>query len=150
MSTVSAFRLRDRYFIHPNKRTTTGLHVAQPDFTCLPLDATVEAIGRAILAALAQSQGVVPHPTDWAALSKPRLAAAGVRSERAFMAGTKLVEVERGEHFRLEPTRKGGSSGDARGLARLEDGQVSLSLHSSPQTIGEAFLNVFEECAVET
>jgi hypothetical protein len=150
MDIVSAFRLRDRYFVHLNKRTTAGLWVAQPEFKCLPLDATPESLGLVVLAALSQSHTVIPHPTDWSALSKPRLAAAGVRSERAFMMGARLVEVERGECFRFEPTRNGGSSGDQRGFARISGVQVSIPLHSPPIAVGEALLNALEECAVET
>jgi hypothetical protein len=150
MDTVNAFRLRDRYFVHPNKRTTAGLWIAQPEFKCLQLDATPESLGLVVLAALAQSHGVIAQPTDWSALSKPRLAAAGVRSERAFMAGARLVEIERGDCFRFGPTRNGGSNGDQRGFARLSDGQVSIPLHSPPRIVGEAFLNALEECAVET
>jgi hypothetical protein len=150
MSIVSAFLLRDRYFIYPNKQTTAGLWVAQPDFMCLPLDASPESIGCAILASLAQSHGTVPHPSDWSALSKPRLAAAGVRSERAFMAGASLVEIERGERLIFNSTRNGGSSGDDRGFVRLPEGQVTLPLDSVSQVVGEVFLKALGECALET
>lgn len=149
MNTISAFRLRDRYFIHPNKRTTAGLEIAQPDFQCLALDATPESIGHAILAALAQSQGVIPHPTIWSGLAKPRLAAAGVRSERDFIAGTRLVAIKRCECLSFEPTRNGGSSGDGRGFSPMLGEHFSLPIDASPLAIGEAFLKAIEECAVE-
>jgi len=50
----------------------------------LPLDADASAVGDAVLSALTASSDAIPHPTDWRAMAMPRLAVAGVRSERAF------------------------------------------------------------------
>jgi hypothetical protein len=52
MKSVSAFRLSDRIFVHPNCLTTAGLHIAAPDYLSLPLDAEPEAVGQAVSAAL--------------------------------------------------------------------------------------------------
>lgn len=146
MQMANAYRLRDRYLIHPSKRTSAGGWLAQPDFVCLPLHASPEVLGKAVLHSLAQSVGVLPHPTVWAGLSKPRLAAAGVRSEKAFMRGTALVDISLETEMALRPTENGGTTGDQRGFTALLDKRIALPARSSPLDIGRALLLAFDAC----
>ena len=146
MQVVSAYRLRDRYFIHPSKRTTEGAWVAQPQFVSLPLDSSTETLGHAILASLAESDGTVDHPTAWRTFSNARLTAAGVRSERAFGTAARLVVVCRTDSISLEPTHNGGISGAGRGFTSLEGGRITVPTDSTPGIVGQTFLRVLEEC----
>ena len=121
MRLVNAFRLSDRYFIHPNKQTTDGVWLAQGDYVSISLQAPMEEIGAAILVALEQSSGVIPHPTNWAGLAKRRLAAAGVRSEKAFIQDACLVSVSLGDQMSFEPYSNGGSTGETRGFSPIPE-----------------------------
>jgi hypothetical protein len=121
MKSVSAFRLRDRIFVHPNCLTTAGLRIAAPDYFSLTPDADPEAVGQAISVALERSSTIVPHPASWAGLAKPRLQAAGLKSEAAFVRGARLVEVSMDKtELRLVATHNGGSKGDGKGFSSLQ------------------------------
>jgi hypothetical protein len=146
MRQASFFRLRDRYFIHPEKQTTAGLLLAQGDFTSLPLSASAEQLGVAVLAALEQSAGVVPHPTQWTGLMKPRLAAAGVRSERAFMRDACLVSVSLGDKMSLKPHANGGSTGDGRGFSPIPARSIAIPAESPANEIGDALVKALGAC----
>ena len=143
---ASAYRLSDRYFIHPSKRTTAGLWIAQPDFVSLPLEASPEELGLAVVASLAQSTGVVPHPTVWTGLSKPRLAAAGFRSEKAFMQGAHLVSVALADTIILDPNHNGGTTGEQRGFTPLPDKRFIILPNSAPMVVGSELLAAFKAC----
>lgn len=93
MKRASAYRLRDRFLIHPESKTTSGVWLATAPYVPVPLDSRPEALGEAIASALAASGSGVPHPTSWTGLSKPRLEAAGSKSEADFMRGARLVHV---------------------------------------------------------
>jgi hypothetical protein len=146
MRLASVYRLHDKYFIHPQKKSTAGLWLAQPDFLSLPLEASPEELGFSVRRALDQSSGVVPHPTDWAGQSKSRLAAAGVRSEKAFIRGTRLVTASQSSAIVLEPNHNGGSTGGQQGFTPFQERQLSVSVDSSPREVGAALLAVFAAC----
>lgn len=146
MKSVSVFRLSGRLFIHPNKRTTDGVWLSRPSFVSLPLESTDEKIGETILALLEQSVGVVPHPRDWAGISKPRLDAAGVRTESAFMKGAKLVDVGLDGDMSLAPQHNGGARGELRGFSPIPEARMAISAASSPSEIGAALASAFLVC----
>jgi len=146
MRKVSAFRLRDRYFIHPDRQTTTGLWLAQGDFVSLSLQAPKEELGVVILAALEQSSGVIPHPTSWVGLAKPRLTAAGVKSEKAFMRGACLVSVNLRDQMSFEPHVNGGSTGDARGFSPIPERSISIPTESPAKEVGDALARALDAC----
>ena len=146
MRIASTYRLRDRYLIHPEKRTTEGLWLAQPDFVSLSLKALPAELGVAVLGSLAQSSGVLPHPTVWAGLAKPRLVAAGVTSEKSFMLGAHFVGVSLTDGIFLEPSHNGGPSGGQRGFSPLPISRMSLPVDSTPEEVGKALLAAFNAC----
>lgn len=77
--------------------------------------------------ALAQSDRVVPHPTqhEWKGSFAPFLKAAGVRSYRAFMDDARSVEIGVvDDELSLTPHRNLGSKG---GFELLPDLAVSLA-----------------------
>jgi hypothetical protein len=143
MRLASVYRLRGKYFIHPQRVTTAGLWLAQPDFISLPLEASPEDLGSSVQRALEQSAGTIPHPADWIGQSRGRLAAAGVRSEKAFILGASLVTVSQSDTIVLEPNHNGGT---AYGFAPVHQRQFSVSAGTSPEEIGAAVLAVFSEC----
>src|SRR5918995_7305662 len=109
MHSAAVYELKDRIFVYPLQQTTAGLGLASEPYVSLPLDVEPESLGNAVLTALSQSGKTVPHPTSWTGSDKPRLEAAGVKSQAAFHAGARSISVERDEVLRLEPSRNGGS-----------------------------------------
>jgi hypothetical protein len=125
-----------------------GLNIASEPYVRLPLDVDAETLGNAVLSALGNSGRRVPHPASWNGLGAARLAAAGVRSERAFQLSARGIGVERlASLFRLEPTRNGGAKGAAKGFEPLPELALSLPLASSAEELGRAVHACFERCA---
>jgi hypothetical protein len=144
MRLASVYRLDGKYFVHPHRKTTAGLWLAQPDFISLPLQALPEELGLTVQRALEQSHGTVPHPTDWIGQSRDRLAAAGVRSENAFVRSASLVTVSQSDTIVLESNHNGGTTF---GFTPIHGRQLSISAGSSSQEVGAAVLEAFIACS---
>ena len=147
MHSAAVYQLKDRILIHPWQQTTAGLGIASEPYVSLPLDAEPASLGNSIFIALSKSGQTVPHPTTWKGLDKPRLEAASVTSEKAFQTGARSVCVERGQAFRLEPSRNGGSKGDTKGFEPLPELSMSLPLSSTAAALGQAIRDCLECCA---
>lgn len=148
---ASAYKLRDRFLVHTDQITTAGVWLAAPKYVSLRLDTPAQEVGKALLSALEDSGQTVPHPTQWAGLSKPRLDAAGVKSEAAFHKGTQLVTVLRSQmETEIRPTRNGGVSGENRGFHDLPNATIRLSNHSSALEVGQAIIAAFASCTYDT
>ncbi|MCR6663879.1 MAG: hypothetical protein NVV60_12225 [Luteimonas sp.] len=144
MQIANIYKLKDRYLVHPDSRTASGIWVACDPFLPLALDADAAAIGNATLSALAASSSAAPHPKDWRAIAMPRLVAAGVRSERSFVSGAALVTVTRDDTgYLLEPHKNGGTSGSAKGFHPAPGLQRSISLDCDARSIGAAVMTAF-------
>jgi hypothetical protein len=141
MQIASIYRLKDRLLAHANVRTVSGFWVAAEPFLQLPLDADETAIGDAVCSLLSATMEPIPDPADWRSIATQRFVAAGVRSERSFMARADLVNVVRSDtEYVIEPHRNGGSSGDDRGFHPLPAEQVSLRLDCTAPTLGAAVM----------
>ena len=148
MQRASLFQLKDRFLVHPESRTTSGLWLAVSDYVTLSLNASPTELGAAVGKALDQSVDGVPHPTVWTGLSRPRLAAAGVRSEGAFMRGGRCVGVRRSEETVLKPSRNGGPTGEQLGFTDLPELRLVLSGNSTESELGNALLSALTRCEI--
>jgi hypothetical protein len=83
-----------------------------------------EALGQAALLMLDRSRTEVPRPEDLRPLMKPLLAAAGVRSQRAYYEGTRSVGISRSAEGSVvvKPTRR-----DHRSFLGLADRSIALA-----------------------
>ena len=117
---VTIYRRSDAYYLSTKVQTTAGLWTepGEPART-LPLDADAADVGAAVIEALAPPVRVVAHPArdTWTAYRRASLgpiqAQAGVRSWRAFMSGTRVVDVERaGSRVTVCPMRRDGRRSD--------------------------------------
>lgn len=143
LKSASAYRLRDRYLICPNIRTTTGLWMNSAPYVTLPLDADPRLIGKAILTALEGSTQGAPHPTDFRAASELRRSAAGVRSERQFQLGATYIGISiDGDNLRLLPYRNGGSKGDQKGFYPSHEQERFIEMRSGADEVGAMFMEV--------
>jgi len=108
MGSVCIYRLKDQILVHPERETTDGIHVACEPYIVLDLSSSVEAVGVAALNALTHAVGVIPHPKSWSEAAAPRLAAAGVKSEKQFQLSSALVQVvSRNGALEVSPTSNG-------------------------------------------
>ena len=145
---AAIYQLKDRVLIHPWQITTMGLGIASEPYVSLPLDADTRTLGESVLKALSLSGRTVAHPTSWKELGTARLTAAGVKSEKAFQSGARSLSAERAaQGIRIEPSRNGGTRGDAKGFAPLPELSLSLPLTASAESLGAAILACFERCA---
>ncbi len=151
IKSVSAYKLRDRFLIHPNQITTAGVWLAAPEYVSLDLDSSAREIGQAFLLALEDAGQTVLHPTKWVGLSKPRLDAAGAKSEVAFQKGARLVRGVRNQvETEIQPTRNGGAAGNNRGFHDLPNATIRLANQGSPIQFGQAILAAFASCVYDT
>jgi hypothetical protein len=150
---VHVFRRPDRILVQPFDRTvwtTAGFWVASGPIVTVPLTEPPVAIGQWVLEALTRSRVEVPVPERGAELEKPLQKAAGVRSGRAFMDGTRLCAISReAGRVRVEPYHNGGNSGEGRGFTPLGDGSaILLDSDLDAASLGDAVLAALERATV--
>ncbi len=140
MKSAAVHQLKDRILVHPWQQTDMGVGIASEPYVAIPLEVDTEQLGKSILDALGDSGRTVPHPTGWKGQdASSRLKAAGVKSERAFQDGARYVRVERTQAgFLIEPSRNGGTKGDAKGFEPLPDHAIAVDPGASAADLGEA------------
>lgn len=147
MQHASVYRFKDRILVHPNCPTSAGILLSTAPFAVLPLTASDHELGLAVSAALASSSRVVAHPADWKGEALPRLAAAGVKTERAFQRLSSLVQILfDGTSFQLQPTHNGGGKGDVRGFHAIPGSKNILPLAIEPDTLGAELRRALALC----
>jgi hypothetical protein len=150
-----AYRRADRILVRAFDRTvwaTAGFWVASGPVATVPVTDAPGAVGQAVLDALARSRVEVPVPERGVDLETPLRKAAGVRSGRAFMDGTRLCVITRDErHVRVEPHHNGGNSGEDRGFTPLGDASaILLATDTDATSLGEAVLAALDRATATT
>ena len=139
MTSAAVYQLKDRILVHPWQRTDMGLGMGSEPYLALPLEIDAANLGKSVFEALGESGRTIPHPTSWKGQGAARLRAAGVKSERAFQTGSHYVSVERkGSRFLIEPSRNGGTKGDAKGFEPLPSHTIALGSDASADDLGNA------------
>jgi hypothetical protein len=147
MKSAAIYQLKDRILVHPWQQTDMGLGIASEPYLALPIEAAAAKLGTSVLDALGGSGRTVPQPTVWKGLAAARLKAAGVKSERAFHDGARYVRVERTDGgFLIEPSRNGGTKGDAKGFEPLPDRAIALDAGASTDDLGKAVRKGLDSC----
>lgn len=123
----------DKILIHALARTEPGFYIGAEPWLTMPSNATHAVVGSAIRAALLAFHPSVPVPDyrspEWKALQLARFRAVGVKSERQFESGSKLVVIETvPKNFHFIPTRNGGSAGPNKGYHALPECMVEAPL----------------------
>src|SRR5262245_57849166 len=147
MRSAAIYVLKDRVLLHPWQKTTVGLGISSEPYTTLPADASNLRLGEALLAVLSASGQTVPHPQSWESVAKPRLDAAGDKSEKAFHSNTKSVTVDwQDDSLHFEPTRNGGASGPDKGFHPLSNSRVTVAAGMGAEAIGSAVKSALRGC----
>lgn len=90
---ATVFSRSTALIVHPSSRTTDGVWILAEPCVWLSADVSDDALGEAVLAALAASRTDVPHPTNWKGVLQPLLAVAGVTTWAAFAKSALCVHV---------------------------------------------------------
>ena len=141
---VHVYAREDRYFIEASDRTRmkdAGFWVATGHVTELASHAADEELGLAVLHELRRSRVEVAVPPRDAKLDAGLFRAMGVRTRRAAMSGTRACLVTRlpdTTTSRVEPLRNGGTTGDDRGYAIVEDQAIDLPANGTAEAVGKA------------
>ncbi|MDZ7919290.1 hypothetical protein [Rhodoferax sp.] len=149
MRSANVYQLRDRYFVYPLRKTTAGVWLASAEFVSMPLSALDNDLGAAVLAALQQSDGVVPHPTSWTEVANSRLRAAGAKSEKTFMTNARLVAIKSTDLIELEPHMNGGAKGPQKGFSPVPGCSSTLPTNASSEELGVAIRKSLGACGSE-
>lgn len=143
---ATVYRLNTRFVVYPVNTTTAGVGIASEPYIVLPLPASALDLGRAINHALDSYRNDIPHPLNWKGLSRPRLAAAGVRSEAALHELASMVAVTfDGNVLTFTPQRNRGATGINKGFEALDEHAVTLR-QPTQEAAGEAAIRVFNLC----
>jgi hypothetical protein len=147
MRSAAVYVLKDRVLFHPWQKTTVGLGICSEPYVSEPLDANDRRLGEVLLGTLDASGLTVPHPKSWKGITRPRLEAAGVKSEKAFQTGTLSVTVNwHDDTLCFAPTRNGGASGPEKGFHPLSESSVFVAANAGAEAIGATVRSAIELC----
>ena len=147
MRSAAVYVLKDRVLLHPWQKTTAGLGICSGPYAVVPLEVSAHHLGEVLLGTLVASGLTVPHPTIWEDITRPRLVAAGVKSEKAFQTGTLSVTVNwLDDMLCFAPTRNGGASGPEKGFHPLSESSLSVAANAGAEVIGTTVRSAIELC----
>ena len=149
---AQAYWWPEKILVHALARTEPGFYIIAEPWTTLPSNVDHATLGSAIREALLAFRSNVRVPDyqtlAWKALRRARLRAVGVRSERQFMSGSKLVGISTvGQNLHFTPTRNGGSTGVDRGYRDLPEGLIEVPLTIDSEGIGLKTVDAWARCA---
>lgn len=95
MKSAAIYERRGKLILYPYSQTSAGVWIGADPVVVFDIDVSTARLGALVRDVLSRSKGPVRHPgpTEWAALDKPLLNAAGVRSWGAFVRGALLSNV---------------------------------------------------------
>lgn len=132
---ATLYRRGRKLLLHALSLTTDGVWIlTEPVLTLSEAEPDAE-LGLAIRSVLTGSHANIPHPSDWAAVSRPLLKAAGISSWRKFGETATCVEIrENGDTLLVTPTRNLGSKN---GFEHDSGNEVTASV-SNAKAVGAA------------
>jgi len=140
----------DRLLVYPERRADAGFWLGVEPFMALPTNSEFETIGAAILSALGKSSGTERDPTNWNEFNRPRLAAAGVKTEAAFQRGSNMVSIEMNAgRIRFSPNHNNGSKAESKGFSVIESEVLFAPASAEPFQVGRAAMATLLKCTGE-
>ena len=146
MKTGTAYKRNDGWYFHAFSKTTDGVYVATQPYIKLDIDAHADALGQAVLDALAWSIEQVPHPTpkEGEKLFDPVLNLAGVKTWAAFSRDATSADFRSDDQWlTLEPWKNAGAKA---GFVPIAGTAVRIPIDSSTTDIGEALKDAMALC----
>jgi hypothetical protein len=133
---------------YPERRTASGFFLAGAPFIQIVKE-EAGLIAAAVRTALADSGATIADPgrEEFAATAQPRLQAAGVQSESAFMRGARLVRIQKEEDaLFVIPHRNGGPTGDKKGFHAISEKKITLPASVDEAVLGTACIQALALC----
>ena len=145
MKHATTLKTKDKYIIHSNSDTTTGLEVATAPYLHFPLDEACVDICNGLLQALNASKTIVPHPADFAMFTKIYVSECGFKTwselhKKSLMCHVSLDE----DQIIFSPNKREKRGGGYSGLGKDMDEMVSLS--AGFQEVIYAMNRAFDKC----
>ena len=149
---VGVFQRGSQLLLAGDDETEAGFWIATARIRVLPVSTPAAVLGAALHAALAESRVGVPTPrfgTGAPALDAPLWRATGVRSRRAFMAGTRFCVVSQvGSDLTVTATHNGGSTGNGRGWHPVDAPPRHVPAAAPPEALGAAVLAALDDATL--
>jgi hypothetical protein len=112
-------------------------------YEALPLDASNECLGAAVMRALQEAGKEIPWPKDWNTLKLPLWNTAGVKSDSQFVRGTRAIQAKHtGRDLQIWPTKNGGVK---HWFTWIEDKTFAVPVPSSEDEVGRAVLQGLQQ-----
>ncbi|MCL2183526.1 MAG: hypothetical protein FWB85_08670 [Chitinispirillia bacterium] len=145
MKAASIYVRNSHFYIVPLASIIVGVYVGVEPVVVIADTVSDETLGQNILDTVALPVPKVPKPessAEWTQYGKPLLKAAKVRSWKAFMDGSQLINIEQDVDGMIEllPTVNNGKSFSH----RPKNIQV-LSSDCTPAELGKAVRHLFQE-----
>ena len=137
---MSVYVRPEGVYITSSDRTTVGVWMESGNWEFLPSDEP-EGVGAAVIRHLKRPPRVVRHPerdefsTLRSEVIAPLLALAGVRTWKAFITPSTLIDVQGGDGVTVTPMRR-----DGRGFSPLPNARENLD-DADPEALGLAVFN---------
>lgn len=134
---VAIFERNDKWYIHPDCLTITGLWIAGPPFLEVDRRDSVENKYQAIMKALQESKSGLPVPSNVFEELKPLFRMTKVRSWSEFAKGTKYVALDiTNDQIVVTPHRKMKRYKNA--FEPILEQAIHLPMDAGPEKIIEA------------
>ncbi|KKM79008.1 hypothetical protein LCGC14_1354210 [marine sediment metagenome] len=144
MRMATVYRKEKHLYFHASSSTTSGVWIAAPPFSMLPVDASLEEKGGAVEGALEGSREEVDHPTDFRELITPLLSLANVKSWATFSRKARCCIVEMDDkNIAFIPHDNLGSR---EGFEARNDMVTRLSVGALSEEVGECLDRAFDAC----
>lgn len=142
MKWSTAYLKNNAIYLTSDVGSDSGSSKRSGPFFRIELPQSTEAIGEALLEALANSKMNVPLDPDWVTRLKPLVKLASAKSWRDFLKGTKSVHIREigQETFDFLPTENDGRGG----FDHLPEIVVTAEREVA-RVVGEALLRAFNE-----
>lgn len=128
------YKRGERYFVHADSKTETGLWVACEPFLAVDEITGSEALEAAIMVALESSKDGLPHPSDFDAIGLPLYELAGVKTWNAFSRAATACRVVRADTgvIQVVPMKRSGQAFD------LQEHEKIVLREATPGQLGDA------------
>ncbi|GAB4561699.1 MAG: hypothetical protein Tsb0020_09400 [Haliangiales bacterium] len=135
---------KGRWIIGGWSQTVDGAWIQDDEYYVLDEPIGIDEVVKNLMAALSRSRLGIPHPQDFTNHMAPLLNAAGVRSWRSYVNGTKSTTVKQVEEkITLTPM---ANHGPREGFSLLNDRMIEVAAPFTTPVLGQAILQALAAC----
>jgi hypothetical protein len=135
--------------IYHNLKTKAGFWLAVEPFYLLDIDSSFNNIGSTILNLLEMPSYIIstPNVKSYAKINVSRYNTAKVKSEKEFMNGSKMIQINiKDKSIILTPTKNDGYEEDSKGFHDLTEDSIRMDFVKDSVEIAKNVLAAKEKC----